>query len=81
MDLNRNEFLMSIEKQHEWATFYSPRNGRIRIEACRHCGVAKSILAGSLVCTPVSEEKKNTRLRGWATRRDRVSNFERSSVG
>ena len=52
-------------KEHQWAFFYSPRNGRIGIEACRVCGVAKSLWNGHKSCSKTSKEKRDFRLRGW----------------
>jgi len=51
--------------EHEWATFYSPRNGRLSIQACKICGVAKGIVTGGHKCTIVSAKQKQSRLRGW----------------
>jgi len=51
--------------EHQWATFYSPRNGRISIQACSVCGIAKGIVTGQHECTEVSDEVRETRLRGW----------------
>ena len=53
------------QSEHQWATFYSPRNGRISIQACRVCGIAKGFVTGEHECTPVSDEVRNARLRGW----------------
>lgn len=55
------------QTEHQWATFYSPRNGRISIQACNICGLAKGFVAGQHECTEVTPEKKETRLRGWTT--------------
>ena len=57
---------MNRGKQHQWATFYSPRNGRISIQACSRCGVAKSFVLEGNKCQDVSEQEVATRLRGWS---------------
>jgi len=54
--------------EHEWVTFYSPRNGRLSIQACNVCGVAKGIVTGGHKCVSVSEKRKQARLRGWTTK-------------
>ena len=56
-----------MEKKHQWAEFYSPRNGRISIQACQICGVAKSMTLNKDECTAVPLEKRKSRLRGWST--------------
>ena len=59
-------------KEHKWAEFFSPRNGRLSIKACDRCGVAKSIGTKKISCTPVSMEKKKSRLRGWSKRKPKI---------
>jgi len=60
--------------EHQWVTFYSPRNGRLSIQACNICGVAKGIVTGKNRCMDVSPKRRQTRLRGWTTQ----SNSDRS---
>jgi len=55
------------KKEHNWARFYNPRNGRISIQACSTCGIAKSIIGESHECSAVSSKVKESRLRGWST--------------
>lgn len=57
---------MNRMKQHKWTTYYSPRNGRISIQACSECGVAKSFVVGDGECKKVAEETMLGRLRGWS---------------
>ena len=52
------------KQTHEWTTFYSPRNGRISIQACARCGIAKGMVYENYKCEP---EKKSVRLQGWTT--------------
>jgi len=49
---------------HSWKLFYSPRNGRISIQACAKCGVAKGMVHQGHKCS-ASGEKKSDRLKGW----------------
>jgi len=49
---------------HQWTTFYSPRNGRITIQACAICGIAKGMVYEGYKC---ESEKKHSRLKGWTT--------------
>ena len=58
-------FIM-MGKKHQWAEFYSPRNGRISIQACQTCGVAKSMTLNKDECSAVPLEKRKSRLRGWS---------------
>jgi len=55
-----------MSNQHQWALFYSPRNGRISIQACRECGIARGLVNQWHECVPVSPEKKTSRLKGWS---------------
>jgi len=55
------------KKEHKWVAFYSPRNGRISIQACSMCGVAKGLVPNAYECTSTSENVKNIRLNGWTT--------------
>ena len=59
-------------KEHQWAEFFSPRNGRLSIQACYQCGVAKSIGTKKIGCTPVPLEKRKSRLRGWSRRKSKT---------
>jgi len=59
--------------QHQWATFYSPRNGRISIQACHVCGIFKGVVVGNVECTSISREERDERLRGWTTEMKTVS--------
>jgi len=70
------------QSEHKWATFYSPRNGRISIQACSVCGVAKGIVTRQHECTEVSEEEKTTRLRGWTQKvEDQPTDGHTLSIG
>lgn len=51
--------------KHQWDTYYSPRNGRISIQACNVCGVAKGLVLNSHACTATNNSVKNVRLKGW----------------
>ena len=53
--------------EHQWDTFYSPRNGRISIQACRVCGVAKGLVLNTHECSKTNNSVKNMRLKGWTT--------------
>lgn len=53
--------------EHQWSTFYSPRNGRISIQACRVCGVAKGLVLNTHECSKTNSNVKNMRLKGWTT--------------
>ncbi len=50
------------DNKHQWKQFSSPRNGRIKVEACEVCGIAKGMVHSSYKCT---KGKKNLRLQGW----------------
>jgi len=50
---------------HQWQVYYSPRNGRVNIQACKVCGVAKGIVTSSYGCKPTA--KKSSLLKGWST--------------
>lgn len=58
--------LIMKQSEHQWARFYSPRNGRISIQACHICGIAKGIVTGDHECSPVEDEVRMARLRGWS---------------
>ena len=64
--MNHRRWKMS-QLKHEWVTFYSPRNGRLSIQACEKCGVAKGIVNGGHRFSVVSNEEKQNRLHGWTT--------------
>ena len=51
---------------HQWQTFYSPRNGRVSIQACKVCGVAKGIVNSSHICKPGA--KTRSLLKDWTTK-------------
>jgi len=50
--------------KHDWVTFKNPRNGKIRIQACIKCGVAKGLVQ-SLHCVAVPNRDNPMRLLGW----------------
>jgi len=52
------------DQMHKWQLFYSPRNGRISIQACSVCGVAKGMVRPGHKCI-ASNESKIDRLNGW----------------
>ena len=64
------------QSQHKWTLFYSPRNGRISIQACSECGIAKGVVKESHECTPASKLKKGARLKGWTSATKRSSSLE-----
>jgi len=59
-------------REHNWVEFFSPRNGRLSIQACSKCGVAKSAITEKIRCAPVSPEKRDSRLRGWTRAKSNV---------
>ena len=61
---------------HKWGRFYSPRNGRISIEACTECGIAKGIVTTSHACKSTSS--RSVRLKGWSQSSSR--NAQTSSI-
>ena len=50
---------------HKWITFYNPRNGRVRIQACAHCGIAKGLEVGVHGCLEVPPARNRMRVSGW----------------
>ena len=50
---------------HQWSTFYNPRNGRVRIQACAKCGIAKPLAAGRHDCVSVPAEHNRLVNLGW----------------
>ena len=54
-------------KKHQWIEYYSPRNGRISIQACQECGIIKSVALNMSRCSGVANSKKASLLREWTT--------------
>ena len=54
-------------KKHQWIEYYSPRNGRISIQACRYCGIIKSMALNKSTCSEFANSKKASLLREWTT--------------
>ena len=50
-----------MKKSHNWITFVNPRNGKVRIEACSHCGTMNMPLTANIECTAV----KSGRMANW----------------
>lgn len=50
---------------HNWVTFYNPRNGRVRVTACAKCGIANDFRSKALSCVDVSLEKHPMKKMGW----------------
>jgi len=49
---------------HEWVMFSNPRNGRIQVSACKHCGIMHSPALAARTCQP--EMSKNAmKAKGW----------------
>ena len=49
---------------HEWVMFSNPRNGRIQVSACKHCGTMHSPALAARTCQP--EVGKNAmKTKGW----------------
>ena len=53
------------EQAYQWQLFYRPRNGRITIEACALCGVAKGMVYQGHQCRTFNGQKTNW-LNGWS---------------
>ncbi len=55
------------KQNHHFITFYNPRNGRVTIQACAYCGIAKGLELATKVCRnmPMSENKMYKA--GWQT--------------
>ena len=53
------------KQQHDWVTFYNPRNGRVRIKACDRCGLAKGLETPRSKCKDVSLVDHKMRKAGW----------------
>jgi len=54
------------EQEHVWQRFYSPRNGRVIIDACALCGVAKGMVYKGHRCSASTSSKRNNNLlKGW----------------
>jgi len=53
------------EHKHHWVAYHNPRNGRIRVNACLHCGVAKDQMAKSIPCGEVTAENHQMQKMGW----------------
>ena len=54
-----------INEKHIWVTFYNPRNGRVRINACAKCGVAKDPRAHLVTCEVKEIEHHGMKKMGW----------------
>ena len=54
-------------KKHQWIEYYSPRNGRISIQACQECGIIKSVALNKSICSGVANSKKASLLSEWTT--------------
>ena len=52
-----------IRTDHAWITLENPRNGKINIRVCGHCGVMKSSLTIALGCS--RQKSVSTSLSGW----------------
>ena len=54
-------------KEHKWAAYYNPRNGKVRINACSRCGTAKDFVTSLMHCegnTASQQEHRITKM-GW----------------
>ena len=54
-----------INEKHIWVTFNNPRNGKVRISACTHCGMAKDPRAHLVSCEIKSSELHGMKKMGW----------------
>lgn len=52
-------------KQHNWVTFYNPRNGKARVTACSACGIAKGYVVGIMPCKKATSENHQMKKMGW----------------
>ena len=60
------KLLRTNEKQHEWVTYLNPRNGKVKLAACSHCGVLEGTASRSVGCSNTIARVSNMLLRqGW----------------
>ena len=52
------------KENHQWVTYSNPRNGRIRVIACKYCGVMKMGALASKPCSP-NETQNSIESKGW----------------
>lgn len=51
--------------EHNWVTFYNPRNGRVRIQACANCGLAKGLEVAVKQCKTTRGQEHKMLAAGW----------------
>ena len=52
---------------HHFIKFYNPRNGRVIIQACAKCGIAKGLELGAKVCREIPVQENKMFKAGWQT--------------
>ena len=51
-------------QSHQWVVFSNPRNGLVKISACKNCGTGYAPVMDSRACQPVVG-KTSIESRGW----------------
>jgi len=49
---------------HKWVHYSNPRNGRIQVSACQHCGTMLAGILASKPCIP-THAKNPIEAKGW----------------
>lgn len=55
------------KQNHNFISFYNPRNGRVSIKACAKCGVAKGLELSAKVCREMPMAENKMLKAGWQT--------------
>ena len=56
-------------RAHTWTTYLNPRNKKVSLDACAHCGVLKSMVSNESSCVDINSEISNMlAVKGWIER-------------
>ena len=60
------KLLRTVKKQHAFVTYINPRNGKVKLAACSHCGVLEGTASKAAGCSDTIARVSNMLLRqGW----------------
>ena len=54
------------KRPHKFITYYNPRNGRVSIQACEKCGLAKGLELAQKHCDLSGTRANKMHLAGWS---------------
>jgi len=55
-----------VKRPHNFITYYNPRNGRVSIQACEKCGLAKGLELAQRHCDRSGAKVNKMHLAGWS---------------